>query len=311
MENVFAGIDVSKDWLDVSLRPGAATRVSNDEVGIARLLELFEAAGPQLVVLEATGGLQAPVAAALAVAGIAVAVVNPRQVRDFAKATGKLAKTDAIDAAVLAHFAAAIQPEPRSLADAQTIELEALLTRRRQLVEMITAESNRRTRCTSNAIRTQLDEHIIWLRKQLRDVDGDLDSTIKRTPLWRDKAELLRSMPGVGRIMAVTLLAELPELGRLDRKQIAALVGVAPLNRDSGYAHGRRRVWGGRAPVRATLYMATLVASKRNPVVKRCYDRMVAAGKPKKLALVACMRKLLVILNAMVKKSRSWAPVAA
>jgi len=201
LENVFVGIDVSKEWLDVATRPGnaaSAVRVGNDEEGIGRLVELFKTVQPQLVVLEATGGLQAPVAAALAVAGFAVAVVNPRQVRDFARATGKLAKTDAIDAAVLAHFAAALQPEPRPLPDAQAIELEALLARRRQLIEMITAESNRRARCTSVMVRKQIDEHIAWLRKQLRAVDGDLDTAVKASPLWREKEQLLRSAPGIG-----------------------------------------------------------------------------------------------------------------
>lgn len=308
MDSIYVGIDVSKDWLDVATRPGGVMRVTNDDKGIKKLVVQLKDTAPKLVVLEATGGLQAAAAAAIAVAGIPVAVVNPRQVRDFAKATGKLAKTDGIDAAVLAHFAAAVQPEPRPLADAAAIELDALLTRRRQLVEMITAETNRGHQAVSATVRKQIVKHVTWLQKQLQNVEADIERAINASPMWRAKEELLRSVPGVGRVLSMTLLADLPELGRLDGKRIAALVGVAPLNRDSGYMKGKRKVWGGRAPVRAALYMAALVASRCNPVFQAMYQRLLAAGKPKKLALTACMRKLLVILNAMVKHSKAWNP---
>lgn len=312
MSETFVGIDVSKAHLDVVARPGGEPeRFSNDEQGIAALLSKLKDLSPRLVVLEATGGLQASVVAALAVAGVPVAVVNPRQARDFAKATGKLAKTDAIDAAALAHFAEAIRPEPRPVGDESASELDALLGRRRQLVEMVTAETNRLHACRSSRVGKDIQAHLSWLRRRLRDVDTDLDDAIRRSPVWRAKEELLRTVPGVGRVTAVTLLAELPELGTLDRRRIAALVGVAPLNRDSGTMRGKRRVWGGRSTVRTALYMAALVGSRRNEVLREHYERLIAAGKPKKVALTACMRKLLIILNSMMRNSTPWAPVRA
>lgn len=311
---MFVGIDVSKKTLDVAVRPaGTRFQVSNDESGWSTLLEKLVAISPTLVVLEATGGYERGVVAALAVGRLAVVVVNPRQVRDFAKATGKLAKTDTIDAAVLAHFGEAVKPEPRPMPDEALTVLEEMLTRRRQLVEMITAETNRMHRVRDPALRKSVFKHVQWLKNEVREIDEDLDSTLKQTPLWREREELLRSMPGVGPVTARTLLAELPELGALDHRKIAALVGVAPLNRDSGASiRGKRSIWGGRATVRAALYMATLVAARHNPVIRATYDRLVSAGKPKKVALVACMRKLLITLNAMVRTTRPWAlPIAA
>ena len=309
---MFVGIDVSKMRLDVCIRPkGESRQVSNDEEGIGELVGMLTSSPPALVVLEATGGYEAPVAAALALARIPVAVVNPRQVRDFAKATGKLAKTDALDAGVLAHFAEVVRPEPRALDDEQTSELSAMVTRRRQLVDMITAESNRMHVCRSVALRRGIQEHIAWLRRQVKDVDRDLDRKLRTTAIWREKDDLLRSVPGVGPVLSRTLLAELPELGTIDRGKIAALVGVAPLNRDSGAQRGKRRIWGGRASTRAVLYMAALVATRRNPVIRAMYERLLAAGKAKKVALVACMRKLLLILNAIVRDRKPWLPPTA
>lgn len=304
---MFIGVDVSKAYLDVFIRPTSERlRIANDEAGVAQLVGNLKARSPALVVLEATGGLQTPLVAGLVVASIPVAVVNPRQVRDFGRSTGKLAKTDAIDAAVLAHFAEAVRPEPRPIADEATVELEAMLTRRRQLVEMITAEQNRLAAATVKAVRADLKSHINWLRHRLADVHKDLDGAIRCSPVWREKDDLLKGVPGVGRVLALTLIAELPELGRLTRKQIAALVGLAPLNRDSGVRRGRRIIWGGRSSVRAVLYMAALSAARYNPVVASFYRRLLAAGKAKKLALVACARKLLVTLNALIRDRVSW-----
>jgi len=308
----FVGIDVSKAHLDVCVRPGGELfRVANSEAGFAELGAKLSAISPTLTVLEATGGYEAPVVAALALSGICLAVVNPRQVRDFAKATGKLAKTDALDAAVLAHFAEVVRPEPRPLDDEQTSELCAMVTRRRQLIDMLTAETNRMHACRTDALRKSIYEHVAWLRRQIKEVDRDLDTKLRSTPVWREKEDLLRSVPGVGPVLSRTLLAELPELGSLDRAKIAALVGVAPLNRDSGTLRGKRRIWGGRASIRAVLYMATLVAARRNPRIRAVYDRLVAAGKAKKVALVACMRKLLIVLNAMLRDRRPWLTPAA
>lgn len=304
---MFIGIDVSKGYLDICARPvGKAWRVTNDETGITQLLGELTELRPTLVVLEPTGGFEVPVAAALAVAGIALAVVNARQVRDFAKAIGRLAKTDAIDAAVLAHFAEAVHPEPRPLPDEETAELSALLARRRQLVEMLTAETNRMRTARPDRLRKSIYEHVKWLRRELREADDDIDQNLRKSPIWREKDDLLRSVPGVGPVLSRTLLAELPELGTLDRRQIAALVGVAPLNRDSGNSRRKRVTWGGRAVVRTPLYMAALVATRHNAVIRATYERLVEAGKAKKVALVACMRKLLVILNAIVRDRRPW-----
>ena len=311
MGEVFIGMDVARDRLEVATRPaGESWPIANDAAGIAELVVRLRDLGPALIVLEATGGLELPLLAALGSAGLPVVAVNPRQVRDFAKALGKLAKTDAIDAQVLAHFAEAVRPAVRPLPDAATQALAALVTRRRQLVEMLVAEDNRR-RSAPVAIRADIQAHIVWLRKRLKDLDQELGQVLRSTPLWREREDVLRSVPGIGPTVTATLLAELPELGTLGRKQIAALVGVAPLNRDSGTLRGKRSVWGGRATVRAALYMATLVATRHNPVIRALYARLLAAGKLKKVALTACMRKLLTLLNALVKHQTRWtAPVA-
>jgi transposase len=304
---VFVGIDVSKDHLDVCLRPnGEASRVKNNEEGIGALVAKLVEIKPTLVVLEATGGYESSVVAAVALAAVPIAVVNPRQARDFAKSTGKLAKTDKLDAAVLAHFAEAVRPEPRTLGDAQALELQAIMTRRRQLLDMLTAETNRMYNCRSTKVRENIYAHVKWLRAQIKDVNRDLDAKLRDTPIWREKDDLLRSVPGVGKVLSRTLLAQLPELGKLDHGKIAALVGVAPLNRDSGNMRGRRSIWGGRASIRAPLYMAAMSAKKHNPVIRATYERLVGAGKAKKVALVACMRKLLLTLNAMVRDNRPW-----
>lgn len=303
---VVVGIDVAKARLDVATRPGdEAWWVANDAAGLAGLAERLRGLGPALVVLEATGGLELPVAAALAAAGLAVAVVNPRQVREFARATGRLAKTDRLDARVLAHFAAAVRPEPRPLPDAAARELGALVARRRQVLEMLVAERHRR-RTAGGAVGERIQAHIGWLEGELDAVDGALGDAVRASPAWRAAEDLLRGVPGVGPTLARTLLAELPELGRLGRKQVAALVGVAPLARDSGTRRGKRAVWGGRAPLRATLYMATVAATRHNPVIAAFYARLRDAGKPAKVALVACMHKLLRILNAMLATGTPW-----
>ena len=307
----FVGIDVSKHQLDVAVRPrGETWTVAHDEAGLSALVARLRALAPTLIVLEATGGLEVALAGALATATLPGAVVNPRQVRDFARSTGTLAKTDRLDAQLLAQFADTGRPEPRPLPDAQAQELTALLQRRRQLVEMLTAEKNRLA-LASRRIRPQLQAHIEWLHKQIAQFDDDLRQLVRASPLWREKDDLLRSAPGVGPGLSTTLLAALPELGRLTRHQIAALVGVAPLNRDSGTLRGRRTVWGGRAQVRAVLYMSTVVAVRHNPVLIAFYQRLRAAGKAPKLALTACMRKLLTILNAMLKHHSRWAPISA
>lgn len=303
---VYVGIDVSKAELVTALRPSEEFFThSNDDAEIAALVKRLQSCSPALVVLEATGGYETATVASLAAAGLPVVVANPRQVRDFAKATGQLAKTDRVDAAVLALFAERVRPALRPLPDEQTRILDALLTRRRQLLEMLTAERNRFGQA-KDPVRRDIAKHIRWLERRVADVDKDLDQTIQQSPVWRAKENLLRSVPGVGPVISRTLVADLPELGLLNRKQIASLAGVAPLARDSGTMRGKRRVWGGRAPVRAALYMGTLVATKHNPVIRDFYGRLVAAGKPKKVALTACMRKLLTILNAMVRTNTLW-----
>jgi transposase len=307
-DEVFVGIDVSKRQLDVVSEPGGSHWVvDNDEAGVAELLERVEALRPRSIVLEASGGYESPVSTALAAAGLALAVVNPRQVRDFARATGRLAKTDRIDAAVLAAFAKALRPVVRALKDEQTRELQALCTRRRQLVAMLATEKNR-LHNAPKALRRDLKEHIGWLHKRIRDHDHQLQARVKDSELWRVNDELMQSVPGVGSVTSLNVLADLPELGTLNRREIAALVGLAPFNRDSGTLRGRRSVWGGRASVRAALYMATLSAVRCNPVIGAMYRRLVEAGKPSKVAMTACMRKLLVILNAMVRSGRPWEP---
>jgi len=302
----FIGIDVAKAQLEFACRPSGETgTVRNTEEGIRELVARCQVLTPTLLVLEATGGYEAAVVAALATAGFPVVVANPRQVRDFAKATGQLAKTDALDAQVLALFAERVRPAPRPLPDDAVQALDALLTRRRQLVEMLTAERNRLL-VARPAVRPDLQQHIRYLERRLRAADDDLHTAVKASPLWRVKDDLLQSVPGVGRVVSLTLLAELPELGRLSHKEIAALVGVAPLNRDSGILRGKRLIYGGRAPVRAALYMAALVATKCNPVIHGFYQRLRAAGKPAKVALTACMRKLLTILNAIARSGMPW-----
>jgi len=302
------GIDVSKDHLDIAILPeGRVWRVDNRPADIGALIEELRARAAQRIVLEATGGLEAPVAAALAGAGLPVVVINPRQVRQFAKAVGRLAKTDAIDAQLLARFAQDLQPPVRPLKDAQSQQLQELMTRRGQIVEMLTMEKNRR-RGVSKRVRRDIDAHIRWLQKRLEDVDGQLKAAVAECEFWRLKDELIRSVPGAGRVLSVTLLASVPELGRLNRRQIAALVGVAPLNCDSGRFRGTRRIWGGRSAVRAVLYMATITAIRCNPAIRAFHSRLRAAGKKPKVAITACMRKLLTILNAIVRSNSQWHP---
>ena len=302
----FVGIDVSKAQLDVVIRPtGQSESVANDKAGIKLLVERLVKIHPALIVLEATGGFERPLTRALASAELRMAVVNPRQVRDFAKATGQLAKTDSIDAAVLAHFAEVVRPALRSLPDEMTLELRALTARRRQLIEMIGAEKNRLS-TTSKAVTKRISAHIRWLEQELDRADQDLDRSIRQSPIWQENEELLRTTPSIGPVTSRTLLAELPELGELNRKQISALAGLAPFNRDSGTLKGRRSIWGGRASVRSALYMAALVATRRNPVIRAFYQRLIAKGKLFKVAMVACMRKLLTILNSMIKHKTRW-----
>jgi transposase len=306
MNEVFVGVDVSKAQLDVAVRPsGEVWSVSNDEAGFAALVAKLAPLKPKLIVMEATGGYQAPAVAALSVAGLSVAVVNPRQVRDFGRATGQLAKTDVLDADVIARFAEALRPEPRVLPDAETIALNALVVRRRQIVDMITAEKNR-LGTAEKVVRRDIEEHIKWLQRRLKDADDDLYDGLKKSPLWRVKEQILKSAPGIGRVTTVSLIAQLPELGKLSGRKVAALVGVAPFNRDSGTYTGKRCIWGGRASVRQALYMATLAAIRTSPTIRAFYDRLVAAGKPKKVAHVATMRKLLVMLNALIRVGASW-----
>jgi transposase len=305
---VYVGIDVAKARLDVGIRPsGEVWAVDHDEAGIDALVARLAEVGPTLVILEATGGLELAVAAALVAAEVPVQIVNPRQARDFAKATGQLAKTDRLDALVLARFGAALRPEPRPIPDAALQEVRALVARRRQLQAMVIAEKNRRTSAPKR-LHPQIDEHLAWLRRAVAALDRDLSSTIKGTPAWQAAVSRWRTVPGIGPVVSATLLADLPELGTLSRQQIAALVGVAPLNHDSGTRRGTRSCWGGRAHVRTVLDMGTLVATRCNPAVRPYYLRLLASGKPKKLALVACMRKLLTILNAITQRGTVWMP---
>ncbi|MFQ6029188.1 MAG: IS110 family transposase [Dehalococcoidia bacterium] len=308
-EATYIGVDVAKAHLDLAVRPeGSQWQSPNTAEGIDQAVARIQTLHPTLVVLEATGGLEVPLAAALGLAALPVAVVNPRQVRDFAKALGRLAKTDRLDAQVLAHFGQATNPQPRPLPDTQSQALSALLTRR-QLVQMLTAERNRLGTAPA-PVASRLQSHIDWLIQELASLDRDLGQAIKQSPLWRAKDNLLQGVPGIGPKVSCALLANLPELGALNRQQISALVGVAPLNRDSGLLRGRRKVWGGGARVRAALYMAALVATRCNPPIRAFYQRLLAAGKAKKVALVACMRKLLGILNAMIKHNTPWQTLA-
>ena len=305
---VFIGIDVAKERLDVHLRPtGEALAVARDGDGLAALIERLAKLAPSLIVLEATGGFEATVAAALSAAGLPLVVVNPRQIRDFARATGRLAKTDRLDAEAIARFAEAVRPEPRALPDAAARHLGELVARRRQLIEMIGSESQRRRQLHEPKLVRGVDAHLVWLQKELARIETDVGDTVRGSPVWRAAEDLLVSVPGIGRTSARLLIAELPELGHLDRRQIASLVGVAPVNRDSGTFRGRRMVMGGRANVRKALYMPTLTAAIRfNPALQALYLRLTGRGKPAKVALTAAMRKLLTILNAILKSQTPW-----
>jgi transposase len=305
----WVGIDVAKAHLDVAIWPTQERlRVTRDEAGMGELIAWLQPQTPALIVLEATGGLETLVAGMLSEAQLPTAVINPRQARDFAKALGVLAKTDALDALVLARFGHSIQPTPRPWKDEETQALTALLQRRRQLVTILTAEKNRLT-SAHRQVHADIQTTITWLEQRIKALDDDLHGRLRASPVWREQDNLLRSVPGIGAVTAVTLLAALPELGTLDRRQISALVGVCPLNRDSGQYRGHRSIFGGRAVVRTVLYMATLTASRCNPVIQAFYQRLRAAGKPAKVALTACMRKLLTILNAMLKAKTPWQPI--
>ena len=304
---MFVGIDVAKDRLDVHVRPaGESFAVTRHGEGVEELAKRLTAMTPALVVLEATGGFETIVAAGLAAAGLPVAVVNPRQIRDFARATARLAKTDTLDAAVIAHFAEAVNPPVRPLADPQQRLLGELMARRRQLIEMMVAEGNRRRLLTARRTLKSVDCVLATLKAQLEEIDHDIDIAVRGTPAWREAEDLLVSVPGIGPKIARTLLAEMPELGRLDRRQIAALTGVAPFNRDSGTLRGRRAITGGRSVVRSALYMSVLVSIRRNLPLALTYHRLRASGKPAKVAIVACMRKLVTILNAILRDKKPW-----
>jgi transposase len=304
----FVGIDVSKATLDVHVLPGGEHwSTPNDDKSIGVLAKRLAALEPELIVLEATGGLERRVLAALLGTKLPAVAINPRQARDFARATGQLAKTDSIDARVLAQFADRIRPPVRPARDEETQELDALIVRRRQVIEMVTAEKNRLAAAPpSKRVTSAIRKTIVWLEKQLENIDKDLDSSIRKSPAWREKDDLLQTVPGVGKVLSRTLLAQAPELGTLGRKQIAALIGLAPLNRDSGMQRGRRCIWGGRAAVRQVLYMSVLSAVRFNPALATFYARLLAAGKCRMVALVACMRKMLTILNAMVRSKSPW-----
>lgn len=307
-KQVHIGIDVSStDLIVATSTDSEVTLYSNDADGIMALVEYAASVKPSGVVLEATGGYETAVAVELQLAGLPVSLVNPRQVRNFARATGRSAKTDVIDAHVLAQFAAVIQPPVRPLPDEETRELRGLVDRRHQVLQMVTSERNR-LRTASKRVRPQILRHIRWLKKQVEDLDNNIDKMIRQSPMWRARDELVQSVPGVGPVLSSMLLTHLPELGSLNRGQVAALVGVAPLNRDSGTYRGKRSVWGGRPTIRAALYMATLSASRYNAVIRAFYQRLLAAGKLPKVALTACMRKLLLILNIMVKRNTRWGP---
>lgn len=306
--SVFVGIDVAKRHLDVHVLPkDLSTRYTNSGAGIGALVRMLRKQQPELVVLEATGKLELPAAAALFAAGIPVAIVNPRQVRDFARASGKLAKTDALDARVIATYGSALHPDARPIPDASSLKLQGLLARRRQLVDIVVAEKNRLDRAHP-AARKDVREHIEWLQQRLKRADRELHQLIQRSPEWSERDARYQSVPGVGPIVSHTLLIDLPELGAVSKKAIAKLVGVAPLNRDSGEARGARSIWGGRSHVRAALYMASLAAIRANPVIRTYYQKLRSEGKPPKVAQVACMRKLLVILNAIAEKNTHWLP---
>lgn len=306
-DEIHVGVDVCKTHLDVHLRPSdEAFQVQRDHGGLDELAKRLKTLRPTLIVLEATGGFERIVAVELAAKGLPLAIVNPRQIRDFARAFGRLAKTDRIDAEIIALFGERVRPEPRPIADESAQDLADLVTRRRQVVDMLGMESNRRRRTRVRKVQRMINETIVTLQGQLDEIDRDLDDTIRRTPAWRVKDDLLKSVPGIGGVTSRVLIAQLPELGSIGRRKVAALVGVAPINRDSGAMRGHRAIAGGRTYVRNTLYMATLTAVRYNPVIRAHYERLVDAGRPKKLALVACMRHLLTILNAVVRDGKPW-----
>jgi transposase len=306
VKEIYVGIDVSKERLDVAVLPsGEKRQFANNEDGMSKLIAKLRKKHPTLIVMEPTGGYEIPVAGALAAEDIPVAVVNARQIRDYARAVGKLAKTDRLDAMVIAEFAQRVQPEVRPLRDEENQEIKAIVSRRRQLTEMLSAEKNRMA-IAPKALKANIMAHIKWLKQEIDDLDSNLRQQIEDSPIWREKDNLLCSVPGIGKVLSATLLAELPELGSLNHRQIASLVGVAPFNRDSGTIRGKRRIWGGRASVRSALYMAAFVGTRYNPVIKAFYMRLLERGKAKKVALVACMRKLLTIINSMIRYKKAW-----
>jgi transposase len=305
----FVGIDVSKSTLDVSIEPAGQTlHVTYDEAGVSQIVDRLKDVAPTLIVLEATGGLEVRIATELASKGLPIAVINPRQARDFAKATGRLAKTDQVDAAMLVAFAKAIRPQVRPLKDEDTLALNDMVSRRRQLIDMRVQETLRLGTAASKALQKNLNKHITWLDKQIGEIDHDLTARLRASEVWRAKDDLLRGIPGVGAVTALTMLAKCPELGSLNRREIAALTGVAPLANDSGKHRGKRFIWGGRADVRAVLYMAALAAMRCNEPIKVFAERLKKAGKPPKVVIVACMRKLLTIMNSMLKNNSPWNP---
>lgn len=307
-QEIFIGIDISKDKLDMAIWDREETwTFCNGVEGWQELIEQVQDIHPSLIVVEASGGIEQPLVAELYLAELPIAIVNPTRVRNFARSTGQFAKTDKLDARLIAQFAQAVRPPVRPLRTANQEHLHALVTRRRQIVQILTAEKNRRA-TTFSTLRERLQQHIDWLEAEVKALNEQIEQFIQDNPVWQEKAVIVRSVPGVGPVTASTLLAELPELGTRNRQQIAALVGVAPLNKDSGKMRGKRRVFGGRASVRRVLYMATLVATRTNPVIRSFYERLLARGKEKKVALTACMRKLLVILNAMVRNQKTWRP---
>jgi len=308
---IFVGIDVAKAWLDIAVHEQEeAFRTGNDDIGIVSLVKRLKKLKPTLIVLEATGGFEMLMVAELTHTGLPVVVVNAKRIRDFARATGRLAKTDKLDAKVLAHFAAVVRPALRSLRSEEEEQLTALLTRRRQVLDMLTVEKNRLVTVRAK-MRSEIEAHIQWLSRSLKELDHEIKDFVAGTPVWKEKDALLQSVPGVGPVTSATMLGMLPELGKLNRQEIAALVGVAPVNKDSGKKQGKRRVYGGRADVRSVLYMAALAAKKFNPVIRKFYERLIKHGKEKKVALTACMRKLLVILNAMMHTNQPWRTQAA
>ncbi len=304
---MYVGIDVSKSWLDVAMRPSFETmRFENTAAGIELLLENLTKQDVKLVVVESTGGFEREVALRLGTAGVPLAIVNPRHVRDFAKALGKLAKTDKIDSQVIAHFAEAVGPQAQEGKTEDMLELQELVSRRKQLTQMLAAEKTRLHQARAKRVRTDVEETIKFLKKRLKQTNTDIEDRLKKSEFWKEDVNLLSSVPGIGPVATMSIISSLPELGKLNRKQISSLVGVAPLCRDSGNYHGRRTTWGGRSQVRTALYMATLCATRFNPVIRRFHERLMDAGKAPMVALIACMRKLLTILNAMLKTRSPW-----